>query len=115
MRALFIGRGALACGPRPAGTARSRGAAGLRRVPVHPELGEDPDRRAPPVGGLREGAASGWAQTRRWATRNAKRAAGEGNGRAAGGGKREGKNAGPAWGFRLKEVFFLQEIQTNSI
>ena len=29
--------------------------------------------------------------------------------------KKRGKNAGPAWGFRLKEAFFLQEIQTNSI
>ena len=47
LRALFIG-------PRPAGAARSRGAAGLGRVPVRPELGDDPDRRAPPVGGLRE-------------------------------------------------------------
>jgi hypothetical protein len=31
------------------------------------------------------------------------RVAGEGNGRAGGGGK---KNVGPAWGFRLKEFFF---------
>ena len=37
------GRGALAFGPRTAGAARSRGAAGLGRVPVRPELGEDPD------------------------------------------------------------------------
>ena len=79
---------------KAAGVARTRGAAGLGRVPVRPEVGDDPDRRAPPVGGLREGAASGWAQTRRWAARNAKRAAGEGNGRAAGGGKREGKMLG---------------------
>ena len=49
MRALFIGRS----------TARSRAAAGLGRVPVHPELGEDPDRRAPPVGGLRERETDG--------------------------------------------------------
>ena len=40
--------------------------------------------------------------------RNAKRAAGEGNGRAGGGGKREG-NAGLAWGFRLKEAFFARD------
>ena len=57
----------MACGPRR-GVGR-HAAAGLGRVPVRPELGEDPDRRAPPVGGLREGAASGWAETRRWAAR----------------------------------------------
>ena len=45
----------------------------------------------------------GRARGRCWAARKAKRAAGEGNGRAAGEGK---KNAGPAWSFRLKEVFF---------
>ena len=54
---------------KAAGAAWTRGAAGLGRVPVRPELGDDPDRRAPPVGGLREGAASGWAETRRWAAR----------------------------------------------
>ena len=52
---------------KAAGAARTRGAAGLGRVPVRLEVGDDPDRRAPPVGGLREGAASGWAGTRRWA------------------------------------------------
>ncbi|KAG2621566.1 hypothetical protein PVAP13_3NG254688 [Panicum virgatum] len=46
--------------------ARTRGTAGLGRVPVRPEVGDDPDMRAPPIGGLREGAASGWAGTRRW-------------------------------------------------
>ena len=45
----------------------------------------------------------GRARGRCWAARKAKRAAGEGNGRVAGEGK---KNAGPAWSFRLKEVFF---------
>ena len=52
---------------KAAGAAWTRGAAGLGRVPVRPEVADDPDRRAPPVGGLREGAASGWAGTRRWA------------------------------------------------
>ena len=35
---------------KAAGAARTRGAAGLGRVPVSPEVGDDPDRRAPPVG-----------------------------------------------------------------
>ena len=38
------------------------------RVLIRPELGDDPDRRAPPVGGLQEGeAGTGWAGVRRWA------------------------------------------------
>ena len=38
------------------------------RVLIRPELGDDPDRWAPPVGGLREGeAGTGWAGVRRWA------------------------------------------------
>ena len=37
------------------------------RVLIRPELGDDPDRRAPPVGGLQEGeAGTGWAGVRRW-------------------------------------------------
>ena len=53
---------------KAAGAARTRGAAGLGRVPVRPEVGDDPDRRASPLGGLREGeAGTGWVRGRRWA------------------------------------------------
>ena len=66
--ALFIGRSGP---PWRAGQGQAgRGGAqpDSARVRARPELGDIPDRRAPPVGGLREGeAGTGWAGVRRWA------------------------------------------------
>ena len=59
-RVPFIGTDVpLACGPR-----RGRGGTGSDsgEVPARPELGDDPDRRAPPVGRPRvRGAKTRWA------------------------------------------------------
>ena len=98
------------------GRGRTRESPGPSRARGRPRQEGPACRWAAGGGGVGVGLDEemGRARGRCWAARKAKRAAGEGNGRAAGEGK---KNAGPAWSFRLKEVFFflLQEIQTDSI
>ena len=104
----------MACGPR---RKERRGACGGRtpRESVR-RGGDDPDRRAPPIGGVREGkAGTGWAggkekvTGRRWGF-------GPQEGKGKGG---RGRKIGPAglkrFGWKRKVLHFLKPIQILSI
>ena len=96
------------------------------RVLIRPELGDDPDRRAPPVGGLQEGEArTGWAGGK------GKKITGHRWGFGPREGKRKRREREMGWAGRAKicwaerrkrgrekrKVFFsfCRRLQTNSI
>ena len=101
----------MACGPREAAAARAWPGRTPPGVRLRHEVGGDPDRRAPSVGGLREGeAGTGWAGVRRWAG---------GGGLAREGERKKKGEVGLGWNQGRKRerkkkgfAFFLKLFQT---